>query len=162
MLRQIHIYDCDGVLVDSSHRTKFKKDGTINLWHWFQNDTEENILKDTLLPYSENYKRDLNCPYTYVIICTARELRAPDFRFIRDNIGYPDRFIYKTIFTRKLDNGHFKKRELQKLFNLQQFQNLKKRFWDDNISNLYAVCELGVDCFHVQNRENTQCEKNIL
>jgi hypothetical protein len=150
MLKKIHIYDCDGVLVDSSHRTRFLDNGKLDLAHWLENDTEENINKDTLLPLSENYKRDLMCKKTYVIICTARELQAPDFRFIRDNLGYPNHFIYKSIFNRYIPDPHFKRRELKKLFNLVQFRHLIKRFWDDNIFNVYAVAELGVQSFHVQ------------
>ena len=102
------------------------------------------------------YKRDLINPAVYVIICTARELQAPDFRYIRDNIGYPNHFIYKTIFNRREPDEKFKRRKLQTLFNLKQFHGITKRFWDDNIKNLYAVADLGIDCFHVQRTKNAE------
>ncbi len=156
MLKKIHIYDCDGVLVDSSHRTRHLANGKIDLAHWLDNDTEENIKNDSLLPYAENYKRDVARTDTYVIICTARELQGQDFRFIRDNLGYPNYSIYKSIFNRHEPDPQFKRRELSRLFNLVQFRYLTKRFWDDNIKNLYAVADLGVECFHVQRTKDAQ------
>ena len=156
MIRKIHIYDCDGVLVDSSHRLRRHANGEVDLAHWLENDTEENIKKDTLLPYAENYKRDLKRDDTYVIICTARELQAQDFRYIRDNLGYPNYAIYKSIMCRHIPDAIFKRRELGKLFNLVQFHGITKRFWDDNLKNVYAVAELGVDSYYVQRTKNAE------
>ena len=156
MIKKIHIYDLDGVLVDSSHRMRRHSDGSVDLAHWIEHDTEENINKDTLLPLAANYKKDIINPQVYVIICTARELVAQDFRFVRDNLGYPDHAIHKTIMNRFEPDPQFKRRRLGKLFNLKQFHGITKRFWDDNLKNLYAVADLGIDCFHVQRTKNAE------
>ena len=156
MIKKIHLYDCDGVLVDSSHRTTRNPDGTVDLAAWIRDDTETNIRKDTLLPLAANYIRDIANPDVYVILCTARELQALDFRFIRDNLGYADHTIYKTIFNRYEPDPRFKRRRLGKLFNLVQFHGITKRFWDDNLKNLYAVSDLGISCFHVGRTNNAE------
>ncbi len=147
MFTKLHIYDLDGVLVDSSHRTKRSLGGTVDLQHWFKHDTEAEIKKDTLLPMARNYKSDLKNPSVYVVIATARELQAQDFRYIKTNLGYPNKAIYKTALTRYIHDWDFKKRELRKFINLKQFAPLQKRFWDDNARNVYAIADLNIQSY---------------
>lgn len=151
MLTKIHIFDLDGVLVDTSHRYRNKSDGSIDLTYWLSMRTAKNIAKDTLLPMAAQYKRDCENPEVYTIICTARNYNILDVEFIASRLGLPDKLIMKPAGDSRSDNDTiYKRRELQRLLNLRQFTGLTKRFWDDNIKNVYAISELGVQCFHIQ------------
>jgi len=149
MFKKIHVYDLDGVLVDTSHRYRTKSNGAIDLAYWFANRTEEKIKQDKLLPLAKQYVLDCINSEIYTVLCTAREYHPIDLQFIVGCLGYPDKLIMRMPGNNDPDYV-YKRRELQRLFNLKQFQKLTKRFWDDNTRNLYAVADLGVHCYHVQ------------
>lgn len=151
MFKAIHIYDVDGVLVDSSHRYRNKADGSIDLEYWFENATAENIAKDSLLPMAEQYKADLDNPEIYTVICTSRAAQKADFEFIKARLGMPNKLIVRPIGNMEADSI-LKRRELCKLLNLRQFKKMARRFWDDNIRNLDAVRTLNVQCNLVQSK----------
>ena len=56
MKKKIAIFDLDGTVIDSSHRTPNKPDGTLDLEGYFELRTRKNIFKDTLLPLAEKMK----------------------------------------------------------------------------------------------------------
>ena len=152
MIKQIHIYDMDGVLVDSSHRYRNKSDGTINLDYWLKNSVPEKIALDSLLPMAEQYRRDLADPETYVVICTSRIEYIHDIHFIRTVLGLPDKLIMRPPGNTEGD-AILKRRALSMFCNLIQFRNAVKRFWDDNRKNLDAVRELGIKCFYIESNQ---------
>ena len=43
---RIVIYDLDGTIIDSTHRIKLHENGSLDLEHWKQNSTKEQIFKD--------------------------------------------------------------------------------------------------------------------
>jgi len=47
-------------------------------------------------------------------------------------------------------DAKLKRRGLCKLLNLRQFQNITRKFWDDNKKNLNAVADLGLQLIHVK------------
>ncbi len=149
MIKKIHIYDLDGVLVNSMHRYRNLPNGSIDLKYWFANQIPEQIAKDTLLPMAARYKAAIADSTVYVIIATARLCKACDFKFIREQLGQPDKIICR-VTRDPIPDCDMKRKELKKLFQLKQFKNLEKHFWDDSIKNLYAVSELGVYCYHIQ------------
>ena len=73
MFQRIHVYDLDGVLVDTSHRYRNLASGSIDLAYWLENRTEKNISRDKVLPLAKQYHADCLNPETYVVICTARQ-----------------------------------------------------------------------------------------
>jgi hypothetical protein len=146
MLRQIHVYDLDGVLVDTSHRYRNKPDGSIDLDYWFAN--RYKLDADTLLPLAKQYRADCENPYIYTVVCTARVYDARDVRFINSRIGKPNKLIMRPRGNMEND-AILKRRALQRIFNLRQFGRLPKRFWDDNPKNLNACRDLFSQVFHV-------------
>lgn len=148
MLKKIHVYDLDGVLVDTSHRYRNKPDGSIDLAYWFENRTEEKIAQDKLLPLAKQYIADCANPEIYTVICTARLYHALDIGFIVGRLGKPDKLIMRPEGNQERD-AILKRRQLQRIFNLRQFQNLQRRFWDDNKLNLNACRDLFTSVFHV-------------
>ena len=148
MLKRIHTYDLDGVLVDTAHRYRNLPNGSIDLDYWLKMRTQENIARDKLLPLAKQYRVDLANPETYVIVCTARERHALDVAFIRDVLGMPDKLIMRKPGDTTAD-AKLKRAQLARLFNLRQFQNLTRRFWDDNPRNLESCRDLFNSVFHI-------------
>lgn len=146
MYKAIHVYDLDGVLVDTSHRYRNKEDGTIDLEYWFANRTKENIERDTLLPMAKQYQRDCINENIYTVICTSRMYHVWDIEFIVSQLGVPDKLIMRPEGDMTAD-GELKRRQLQRLFNLRQFRKLPKLFFEDNIKNILATEGLWTRAF---------------
>ena len=83
---RIVIYDLDGTIIDSSHRIKLHDNGSLNLEHWKQNCTREQIFKDDLLPLYWQLVSDYKQGH-FVILCTARELNKYEYGIYTFN-GY--------------------------------------------------------------------------
>jgi hypothetical protein len=139
----------DGVLVDTSHRYRNKPDGTIDLDYWFKMRTKENIMKDKLLPLAEQYRKDCENPNIYTVICTSRMEHEHDVEFITNVLGKPDKLIMRPHGDMRAD-GELKYRKLRGLFSLRQFNNLPKRFWEDNVKNIRACATLFNETFLIK------------
>lgn len=151
MFEKIHVYDLDGVLVDTSHRYRNKPDGTIDLDFWFANRTPEKIMQDKLLPLADNYIEDCENPKIYTVICTSRMEYIHDIKFISERLGFPNKLIMRPQGDMSAD-GPLKRRSLSRLFNLKQFAGLPRYFWDDNKKNLEATRDLFTRVFHVHSK----------
>lgn len=142
MIKHIAIYDMDGTIVDSSHRyrtvTGADNITRIDLQYW--RDNEYRAMEDTLLPLAEQYRRDLQCEYTYVIIATARVMNTPDWQFVNTVLGEPDHMISRAAGDTR-SGGLLKVLGLQKFFNLKNFRDADAVFYEDNISYLRTVCD---------------------
>lgn len=140
-ITKVAIYDMDGTVVDSSHRYRTIIDDNgerIDLEFWRQNQFD--AMNDTLLPMAEQYKKDLDCPNTYVIIATARVMNNPDWQFVKEILGEPDYFISR----KDGDNQSGKTLKingLARFFNLLNFKDADFVFYEDNVSYLKAVCD---------------------
>jgi hypothetical protein len=139
---KLAIYDMDGTIVDSSHRyrTVIGSDGVerIDLQHW--RDNECHAMRDGLLPLVSQYWADLADPQTYVVIATARVMREPDYRFVREVLGNPNYLISRAADDTR-SGGLLKILGLQKFFNLKQFKPESAVFYEDNVQYLKTVCD---------------------
>lgn len=139
MIKRVSIYDMDGTIVCSLHRYRTMPCGTkIDLEYWRAN--EHRAYDDSLLPLAKQYQADLIDPDCYVIIATARVLGNADMAFIRDKLGMPNYIISRKAGD-NVSGSILKIKGLQKLFNLIQFRNATKVFYEDNTSYLKAVCD---------------------
>lgn len=138
---KICIYDLDGTIIDSSHRTKYMENGKLDLANWKANNTKENIFKDDLLPMYWQLRQDYENG-NIVIICTARELGKYDLEYIHSMGIY-----YDYIYSRPKDNitrdDILKAKQLRHFWNFKQFAKLKKYFYDDRTANLTAIRKYG-------------------
>lgn len=137
----IQIYDLDGTIIDSSHRARHDKNGKLDLEYWIENNTKENIFKDDLLPMYAQLVRDYK-QGEIVVICTARELGKWDLEYIHSMGIYYDYIISRPKGETTVDDV-LKARQLRHFWNLKQFKNLLKYFYDDNDENLIAISKLG-------------------
>lgn len=146
MIKRIHAYDVDGTLVDSSHRYAALPNGNVDLEHWLAN--HHRIFNDSLLPLADQYKRDIADPETYTIICTLRPPHALDLLFIREFLGMPDCLIMNDKNESENLSG-FKRRHFSRLFNLRQFANVPRFFWEDSRVYVDTCRDLFTRVFHV-------------
>lgn len=151
MFDRIHVYDFDGVLVDSSHRYRNKPDGTIDIDYWFANRVPEKIAQDKLLPLASQYIADCAIDNIYTIICTSRADFFADREYINNNLAQPNKLIMRPAGNMEPD-GPLKRKQLMRLFNLKQFRKLPRFFWEDNKKNIAACADLFTRCFHIQSR----------
>ncbi len=141
MIREIHIYDMDGTVVCSLHRFRTLDNGKIDLAHWIENCTPENIAKDSLLPLAEQYKKHLADPEVYVVIATARVLSWADMDYIKNVLGMPNKIVSRDGRGDKRKGADMKIAGLRFLNNLKQFKNTTRHFYEDNIEYLYPVAK---------------------
>ena len=135
------IYDLDGTIIDSSHRIRLHDDGSLDLEHWKNNSTKEQIFQDTLLPLYRTLQWDYK-KGNYVVLCTARELGKWDLEYIHSMGIYYDKIISRPKGNTTVDHV-LKARQLKFFWNLKPFQKLHKIFYDDNENNLRAIDKLG-------------------
>ena len=141
MIKEIHVFDMDGCIVDSSHRYRTAACGKkIDLQYWLDN--EYRAMQDTLLPLADKYQAMLKNPEIYVIIATSRVLNAPDLEFIETVLGQPNKLISRNGRNDWRSGTGVKAPQLRKLFSLKQFKNAKKWFYEDNQKVLDGVCAL--------------------
>jgi len=143
---KICIYDLDGTVIDSSHRATHDENGNIDLSDWIAKSTKDLIFQDQLMPLYAQLQGDYKNG-NMVILCTARLLGKYDLEYIHSMGIYYDRIISRP-------NGNntrdciLKKSQLKYLFNLPQYKDKQKIFYDDNQSNLDAIAELGATVIH--------------
>jgi len=131
MINKIEIFDCDGVLVDSSHRYRNLPNGSIDLDYWIANNTPDKVANDSLLPHVSRYRDSLKNAEAYTIIATARLCRMHDLEYFRDRLGFPQKLICrKDGDTRK--DWVLKAAGIRRLLNLRQFKNAAVTMWEDN------------------------------
>lgn len=140
-ITKVSIYDMDGTIVDSTHRYRtITVNGIekIDLEYWRAN--EYRAMDDGLLPLAEQYRAELRCENTYVIIATARVMGAADYQFVNEILGKPDYLISRRA-GETISGGQLKINGLQKFFNLKQFRKADAVFYEDNTAYLKAVCD---------------------
>lgn len=131
MFKKILIFDLDQTVIDSSHRTPLKEDGTLDLDKYFFLNTCSNIFKDTLLPLADFMKRMYNNE-NYIVVCTARMITEHDLAYLRNNNLQYHKIVHRKPCHMYLSDGQMKEKLLNYIFTLKQFSKLPKYMWDDN------------------------------
>ena len=147
---KICIYDLDGTIIDSSHRATHDENGNIDLENWKANSTKEMIFQDDLLPMYWQLVADYK-EGNIIVICTAREMGKWDMEYLHSMGIYYDYIISRPNGIETIDHV-LKKSQLRKFWNLRQFKDLFKSFYDDNLDNLKSVKEIG-QCHTVNAKE---------
>jgi FMN phosphatase YigB (HAD superfamily) len=138
-MRTIFIFDLDGTVIDSAHRTPNHPDGTL--------ENRENIFKDTLLPLARIWKRALAFGH-YVFVATARGMEQDDYDYLADNeLEFNSIVCRRTQADNHRTDMDLKVKGLRKLFNLRQFEDCPKIMFDDAPKVRHAIrTELEIPC----------------
>lgn len=78
------IFDLDGTVICSKHRANILPDGSLDLANWFENNTHEKIMRDSLLPLARIMRQMYNTGHS-IIICTARSPHDSIHHFLKEN-----------------------------------------------------------------------------
>lgn len=142
MFREIHIFDADGTIINSTHRYRTIDNKRIDLEYWRKYDKKEFIEKDSLLPHSAQYELSMNNSEVYVIIATARACHTNDanYEFICRYLGFPDMFIHRQGEKDNRGGAELKIQAIKPLLNLRQFKNATVHIWEDNKQYLTDMC----------------------
>ena len=134
MVKQITIFDLDGTVIDSAHRTPNNADGTLNLEAYIARHTAENVARDTLLPLA----RLISAAYTsgaYVIILTARDMHACDYEFLAAHGIAAHKIMSRDKVKSKKHyysgDGEYKAKWIRPFLNLRQFKGAAVVMFDD-------------------------------
>ena len=126
----------DGTVVCSLHRYR-TIDNKIDLNYW--RDNESRCYDDSLLPLANQYKHDLLCDNTLVIIATARVIHRADFNYIRNILGMPDYLISRP-YDSDISGGLLKINGLKPI--LAEYNTVTDIvFYEDNAVYLKSVCD---------------------
>ena len=101
---KLRIYDLDETVINSKHRYKNLPCGSIDLDYWIANSTPEKIAKDSLLPLAAQYKKDIACPQTVVVVATARQCMNHDYLYVAKHLGAPNHFISRRAGDKRSDS----------------------------------------------------------
>ena len=141
-MKTVFIFDLDGTLINSEHRTPRDEHGKLILDEWLKLATWENIEKDTLLPLVKLF-RFIKRKGWPVMFCTARTLTQADKRFfMKHALGCE--FILSRPEGDNRPDGQLKREMLQDFF-LTRWQRYNKIMFDDNKEVLAEVAKIGID-----------------
>lgn len=150
-IKKVFIFDMDGVLCCSLHRYRTIREDSgverIDLEHWRAN--EHRAYDDALGPLVNEYRAASRRDDTFVVIATARELRDPDMRWIRDHLGMPDYLISRPHGS-GISGGTLKVRGLNKILNLKPFRGATLEVFEDNVSYLRTIVDSLADRFTIR------------
>ena len=77
------IFDLDATVIDSSHRQITKADGSLDLAAWKKNSTYAKVMRDSLLPLANHWKRIQELKNVYIAVLTARVMGDADFHNLK-------------------------------------------------------------------------------
>lgn len=145
MIKELHIFDMDGVLVDSSHRYRTRyceESDTVKIDLTFWKEYEFLYKFDKLLPHAELYQQLLLDPSSYVIISTSRTRDPVDwYDFLCQKLGVPDQLFWRPANSTKRAFD-LKYGPIRRLLNLTSFANLDSiHVYEDNAENCCILAE---------------------
>lgn len=144
-MKNIIIFDLDMTVIDSSHRTPNKPDGTLDLQGYFALRNRDNIMKDKLLPLASEMRR--LAKDNYIIVSTSRSIDDADLEFMKAN-----NLPYNKFFSRKwgshTGDADLKLKKLKSFLNLRQFRGKPCIMFDDAIPVISAMRKAGIVCLN--------------
>jgi phosphoglycolate phosphatase-like HAD superfamily hydrolase len=156
MKQAIVIFDLDGTVIDSAHRTPNNADGTLNLAAYHANHTPENVAKDKLLPLARLIRAAYDSGM-YTVILTARDMKACDYEYLEKHgirahkIMSRDRVKSEKHY--KASDGAYKAKWIRPFLNLKQFAQCSVVMFDDAAPVKNELRKLfPVLCAHKVNR----------
>ena len=142
------IFDLDGTVIDSTHRQATLADGSLDLDHWFEHNTPEKIMRDSLLPLADSMRAIMAAGHK-IVVCTARAIQPADKLFLAVNRLAYDALLHREIGNMESD-ASLKIRLLETYFIAEGFNNAaeaKAIMFDDNLKVIDAMRSIGIHCY---------------
>ena len=139
------IFDLDATVIDSSHRQITLPDGSLDLRAWKKNSTYSKVMRDSLLPLANHWKRIQEKKNVYIAVITARVMADADYDYLRFKRLKADRIMSRAFFDHRPDHIMKKQKILTFLFdnNIKNWSDVT--FYDDNKNVLEMLLDLGIN-----------------
>lgn len=143
-MKTLYLWDLDGTVLCSKHRQLTLPDGSLDLAHWRENNTEERILQDSILPLA--YLMQQHYTVGHVAVCTSRVIGPADIELLARH-GLP----YHGMICRDIDDTRhdapYKQAKIRAYINKAgPFRRIV--LFDDNEAVLnMAVNQLGITAY---------------
>lgn len=144
MITELHIFDFDGTVVDSSHRyrTQICEDGIerIDLDYWIANECR--TLDDKPIePVASEFRKLVADARHYVIVATARIWCDLSQQMAEENDLIPQKIVARRDRSDTRGGAALKIQGIKPLLNLRQFRNVKRiHVYEDNKKYLQDLC----------------------
>jgi hypothetical protein len=139
MITEMHVFDFDGTLADSSHRYRQAENGKIDLQYWIDN--EHRTLDDSPLPLLTDFIDMQTTSHIFPLIATARIWCELSVLWAQRH-GITSSVIARKDRRDSRGGAELKIQGINRLLNLKQFQNVEKiHVYEDNADYLYAICD---------------------
>lgn len=143
-MTRIYIFDLDGTVIDSAHRTPYFPNGDLNLEAYKRLATKENIRLDRLFPLAGFMRRKIAAKRDLVVICTAREMRLGDWEFLTTHRLRPHMCLSRNHIDRThfyMSDAPYKVKHLSRFLD-GEFKNMPKIMFEDNSAVIRAVSQM--------------------
>ena len=122
-----------------------KADGSLDLAAWKKNSTYAKVMRDSLLPLANHWKRIQELKNVYIAVLTARVMGDADFHYLAFKGLKADKIMSRAFFDHRPD--HIMKK--QKIITFLLERNIKNwsnvTFYDDNKNVLNMLLDLGIN-----------------
>ncbi len=148
-IKRVVVFDLDETIIDSKHRTPNRPDGTLDLDKYFELKNRDSIMRDSLLPLADTFKR-LCRKENYVIICTARAMNQDDYDFLALHGLDAHKILCRPAdgSENHIKDATLKARKIQRLRNLKQFRGKPVVMFDDSPPVISKMRKIGVHCLN--------------
>ena len=144
MNKPIFIFDLDGTVINSKHRTPLTQSGNLHLSRYKrESTTPDKIFADTLYPLAK-FMKLLIKKGCNVWICTAREMTQADYDYLAIHDIKPKIILSRPKDDKRKDNDLIRNL-LNKLFNLKPYRNQRKIMFDDSVEVSKELEKIGVE-----------------
>lgn len=138
MIKELHVFDFDGTLVDSSHRYRTTAEGKIDLDFWIAN--EHLAMLDKPLPLMETYRDMQERDDLYCMIATARIWCRLSQEYARQH-GIMGHVVARRGRDDTRRGAALKVAGIRRLLNLKQFSKVEEiHVYEDNMDYLTGIC----------------------
>jgi len=141
MQKRIYIFDLDGTVINSAHRTPFDDKGNLILDEYVKLATPDNIMRDTLFPLAAFMRRKISNGRDLVVICTARHMSDADFEYLSNNAMRPGLVYSRNGIDKEhyyMSDAEYKVKHLE-IFQRHPYENAHKIMFEDNAAVIQAV-----------------------
>lgn len=138
-MKKLMIFDLDGTVINSEHRTPRLPDGTVDVPGFLAMKSHKSVFRDTLLPLSHTM-RDAYKAGTTVAVCTSRTMSKTDLHYLRFHRLHHHIMLHRTKGDFDTPDGVLKTGLIKPL--LDKFKSIV--MFDDNLSVIEAIHNLGV------------------
>ena len=139
------IFDLDATVIDSSHRQITLPDGSLDLAAWKKNSTYDKVMRDSLLPLANHWKKIQEMRNVFIAVLTARVMADADYDYLKFQGLNANKIMSRAFFDHRPDHIMKRQKILTFLFdnNIKNWSNVT--FYDDNKNVLQMLLDLGIN-----------------